>query len=122
MFLLGYATGQRFSDYGDITPDDVKEHKGRIILDRRQKKTRSKVVIEVEDPVAIDILKKYGNNFPKIEHTKFNSTIKKLFSRLRFVVPSLGEMVTTTISGKEKTSEEYFASKRLHEGVLHRPN
>lgn len=109
LFLFGYATGQRFSDYGDITPDDVREYKGRIILDRRQKKTRSKVIIEVEDPRAIEILKKYEKRLPNLEHTKFNRIMKRLFSRLRFVIPSLGEMVTTTISGREKTSEEYFA-------------
>lgn len=109
LFLFGYATGQRFSDYGDITPDDVKEHKGRIILDRRQKKTRSKVIIEVEDPRAIEILNKYENRLPNMEHTKFNRIMKSLFSRLRFILPSLGEMVTTTISGREKTSEEYFS-------------
>lgn len=109
LFLFGYATGQRFSDYGDITPDDVVEYKGRILLDRRQKKTRSKVIVEVEDPRAIEILKRYGNNLPRIEHTKFSRTIKNLFSRLRFAVTSLGEMVATTMSGREKTSEAYFA-------------
>ena len=109
LFLFGYATGQRFSDYGDITPDDVVEYKGRILLDRRQKKTRSKVIVEVEDPRAVEILKRYGNNLPKMEHTRFNRTIKNLFSRLRCAVPSLGEMVATTMSGREKNSEEYFA-------------
>ena len=89
LFLFGYATGQRFSDYGDITPEDVIEYKGRIILDRRQKKTRSKVIVEVEDPRAIDILNRYGNNLPNMEHTRFNRTIKNLFSRLRFAVTSL---------------------------------
>lgn len=109
LFLFGYATGQRFSDYGDITPDDVDNYKGRVILNRRQKKTRSKVIIEVEDPRAIDILNKYDNRLPNMEHTRFNRIMKRLFSRLRFIVPSLGEMVTTRISGREQTSEEYFS-------------
>ena len=109
LFIFGYALGQRFSDYSDITPDDIAEFDGEIILDRTQKKTRSNVTVMVSDSRAIAILKKYDNTLPTMEHTKFNRIIKSLFSRLRFIVPSLSEMVTTTISGREKTSEEYFS-------------
>lgn len=109
LFLFGYAVGQRFSDYGDISAEDINEFEGHIILDRRQRKTRSKVVVEIEDRRAIDIIKKYEKNLPRMEHTKFNKIIKSLFARLRFIVPTLGQMITTTISGKEKTSEEYFS-------------
>ena len=109
LFLFGYSVGQRFSDYGDISPEDIQEFEGHIILDRRQRKTRSKVVVEIEDRRAIDIINKYEKNLPRMEHTRFNRIMKRLFERLRFVVPTLGQMITTTISGKEKTSEEYFA-------------
>lgn len=109
LFLFGYSVGQRFSDYGDISPEDITEFEGHIILDRRQRKTRSKVVVEIEDKRAIDIINKYEKNLPRMEHTRFNRIMKRLFERLRFVVPTLGQMITTTISGKEKTSEEYFA-------------
>ena len=109
LFLFGYAVGQRFSDYGDISKEDIIEFEGHIILDRRQRKTRSKVVVEIEDKRALEIIRKYNKELPRIEHTKFNRTIKNLFARLRFIVPSLGDMVTTTLSGKEKTSEEYFS-------------
>lgn len=109
LFLFGYAVGQRFSDYGDISAEDINEFEGHVILDRRQRKTRSKVVVEIEDKRAIDIINKYGKNLPRMEHTRFNRIMKRLFERLRFIVPTLGQMITTTISGKEKTSEEYFA-------------
>ena len=109
LFLFGYAVGQRYSDYGDISKEDIIEFEGHIILDRRQRKTRSKVVVEIEDKRALEIIRKYNKELPRIEHTKFNRTIKNLFARLRFIVPSLGDMVTTTLSGKEKTSEEYFS-------------
>lgn len=65
--------------------------------------------MEIEDKRALEIIRKYNKELPRIEHTKFNRTIKNLFARLRFIVPSLGDMVTTTLSGKEKTSEEYFS-------------
>lgn len=109
LFLFGYSVGQRFSDYGDISAEDINEFEGHIILDRRQRKTRSKVVVEIEDRRAIDIINKYEKNLPRMEHTRFNRIIKRLFERLRFIVPTLGQMITTTISGKEKTSEAYFA-------------
>lgn len=109
LFLFGYSVGQRFSDYGDISPEDIQEFEGHIILDRRQRKTRSKVVVEIEDRRAIDIINKYDRNLPRMEHTRFNRIMKRLFERLRFIVPTLGQLITTTISGKEKTSEEYFA-------------
>ena len=73
VFLLGCWTGQRFSDYSTITPQNIDESTNTIKL--RQKKTDTDVTI----PILKDYIKEIIENKPKtIVEQVFNRQIKEI--------------------------------------------
>ena len=78
IFLVGYFTAQRFSDYSRISKDNIRPlNSGGKVIDLIQQKTGERVVIPVR-PELDKILKKYDYNLPKSFEQKVNENIKKI--------------------------------------------
>ena len=90
--LLGCLLGQRVSDLLSITESNIKEYKGRKIIELKQQKTGKLVAIPIL-PKAMEIIE---SGIPhKISDTKFNEYIKVVCEKAE-----INEIVT----GREKTS------------------
>jgi integrase len=77
VFLIGCYTAQRYSDYGKIRYEDIKENRGVKVIELVQKKTGEKVVIPCR-PELLAILEKYKDNPPKTWEQKVNTYIKEM--------------------------------------------
>lgn len=96
LFLIGCYTGLRFSDFTQLSPENILEgNKIRI----RTAKTSEVVVIPLHRVVK-EILKKYNNEIPKaISNQKMNEYLKdigekaKLTERVETTVTKAGELV-----------------------------
>lgn len=72
LFLIGAFTGLRFSDFTNITADNIKE--GNLHIE--QQKTGKTVSIPLH-PIVLEIWTKYGGELPKvISNQKFNEYLK----------------------------------------------
>lgn len=77
LFLIGVMSGQRFSDYSTIQPDQVRG--GRVHF--LQKKTKIKTAIPLEMWAGLvhetmgEILARYGNRSPEVRATKPDSLL-----------------------------------------------
>jgi len=107
LFLIGFFTGQRFSDYSGIKPNQIKG--GAVFF--RQKKTGAMVQIDLDMFSGIvpqtlgDLLAKYGNQSPTLTSGAngsviFNRSIKFLCRRAE--ITSKVEWITTN-GGQVKT-------------------
>lgn len=95
LFMIGCCTGLRFSDFTNISPDDIKAN----TLTIEQKKTGGRVVIPM-NVIVKEILSKYGNSLPKLSNAKLNEYIKDVCE-----LAEINEPIKTRITkgGKRKT-------------------
>jgi len=78
VFLVGYFTAQRFSDYSRICSDNIRTlDSGRKVIDLIQQKTGERVIIPIR-PELDKILKRYHYTLPKTFEQKVNENIKKI--------------------------------------------
>ena len=76
VFLIGYYTVQRFSEFSIIREENIRFVNGEPrIIELFQKKTNEKVIIPIKSNLAI-LLNKYDFNIPKVYDSKLNSQIK----------------------------------------------
>ncbi|MRT92384.1 tyrosine-type recombinase/integrase [Ancylomarina sp. 16SWW S1-10-2] len=81
VFLIGYYTAQRFSDYSQIRKENIHQlDNGKKTIVLTQIKTGTRVVIPIK-PDLMTILKKYNYKLPKIYESKFNDRIKKVVEK-----------------------------------------
>ena len=107
IFLVGCYTCQRVSDYNDIDKDCfTTTAKGTPVIRLVQKKTRNEVKIPIMNPNLRAICEKYAYNLPSVVDVILNRYIKDILKRLSETVPSLGNMVTTKLTMKQKKLEE----------------
>lgn len=107
IFLVGCYTCQRVSDYNDIDKDCfTTTAKGTPVIRLVQKKTRNEVKIPIMNPNLRAICEKYAYNLPSVVDVILNRYIKDILKRLSDTVPSLGKMVTTKLTMKQKKLEE----------------
>ena len=71
LFLIGYYTGARFSDYSRISDENIKDGKVEFV----QQKTNDKVIIPAS-PRLIKILERNGGVAPNVNQVVFNRYIK----------------------------------------------
>lgn len=71
LFLVGYYTAMRFSDYSRLTLADIVDGKLKVFT----QKTGEQVVIPA-NPKLVAILERYGGCAPKMQPSEFNATIK----------------------------------------------
>ena len=82
IFLIGCYTGQRFSDYRQLSLTDV------VIFDfdgeacyafrKKQKKTGAEVYIPIIKPEVLRILERWGGSLPTLSNSLLNREIKTL--------------------------------------------
>ena len=107
IFLVGCYTCQRVSDYNDIDKDCfTTTAKGTPVIRLVQKTTRNEVKIPIMNPNLRAICEKYAYNRPPVVDVILNRHIKDILKRLSETVPSLGKMVTTKLTMKQKKLEE----------------
>lgn len=73
LFLIGYYTGARFSDYSRLTKDNINNG----MVEFYQQKTDDKVVIPAS-PRLIQLLDRNGGIAPQVVHVVFNRNIKNV--------------------------------------------
>lgn len=76
-WIIGFATGQRYSDFKDINSDKIRESQGRKYLEVIQQKTGKVVNVPLYDDVQI-IFEKYNGKPPVFSDQKFNNYIKEV--------------------------------------------
>jgi len=77
MFMVGYHTAQRISDWYKINDQNIKTTvNGVPVIKIRQQKTGTQVSIPFIDPRLIALLENYNYQLPKISKDKVNRYIK----------------------------------------------
>jgi len=78
VFLVGYFTAQRFSDYSRIRKENIRTlDSGGKVIDLIQQKTGERVIIPIR-PELEKILKKYDYNIPRLFEQKVNKNMKTI--------------------------------------------
>lgn len=107
IFLVGCYICQRVSDYNDIDKDCfTTTAKGTPVIRLVQKKTRNEVKIPIMKPNLRVICEKYAYNLPSVFDVILDRYIKDILKKLSESVPTLGKMVTTKFTMKQKKLEE----------------
>lgn len=107
IFLIGYYTVQRFSDYSRINPDMIRTmNNGIKVLELIQEKTGEQVIIPIH-PELDRLLKKYNYSLPKAYEQKVNKRIKEVAALADITEPvqieqSKGGMIKKTTITKDK--------------------
>lgn len=104
--LISCYSGQRISDFKNFKADNIKNLRGVEVIEIKQKKTKTPVIIPVH-PELKEILKKRNGEFPlKMKDAYYNKLIKK--------VCELAE-INELLSGKKKITLN--GSQRSVQGV-----
>lgn len=123
LWVLGFFSGQRVSDYGHFTRDNFKVTKSGVpVIVLQQVKTGNDVVVPILDERVKELCAKYDYDFPNIAPRQMNLYIKTILRELSETVPSLAEWVRTPLSVRELRKEQhYYALRESVEGgkVLH---
>lgn len=107
IFIIGYYTGQRVSDYNGLTKENVKNFDGKDVFEIFQKKTKKTVYIPIHHRIKEIMDLRYNGNLPKkLPDQKINKYIKKVGRKA-----GIKDGVTTkrTIGGavKEKNTPKH---------------
>lgn len=107
LFLIGTWLGQRISDYSSLTRENfIINEAGEITFHRKQQKTGKEVDFPVLNRELIDLLEEYNYKVPNICGQLVNRYIKQICKELSKTVPSLGVLVPTYLTQKERLAEE----------------
>jgi integrase len=83
LFLIGYYTGQRYSDFITLNKERLVIDRGKEYLQVVQQKTNKKVLIPFTSKLK-SIFEKYDGYPPKITSQKFNKALQELGEHLGF--------------------------------------
>jgi integrase len=101
IFLIGYYTGQRVSDYNGIKPEQIKTFNGQEVFEFKQQKTGKRLYVPVHHRVRTIMNKRYKGNPPrKLNDPDVNEFIKEAGRKAKILEPIT---VTKTLSGKKET-------------------
>jgi integrase len=90
IFIMGCYTGQRHSDWHQITKENIIKENGINILRIKQQKGKKTVHLPVH-PVVKAVLEKYGDAQPKvITNQKFNQALKIIGEKAKLGTISVG--------------------------------
>lgn len=76
-FIIGLSTGQRYSDFGNLSKDNIIEKDGKKYFNIIQKKTKQEVLLPISAKV-LSILEKYSGYPPTYSSQRFNLYIKEI--------------------------------------------
>ncbi|WP_418510970.1 tyrosine-type recombinase/integrase [Corallibacter sp.] len=100
IFLIGYYTGQRVSDYNGITLEQIKTFNGREVFEFVQQKTNKKLYVPIHHRVRTIMNKRYYGNPPrKLNASDINEYIKEAGRKAKIIEPIT---ITKTISGNKE--------------------
>ena len=113
VFCMGCFLGQRFSDYGAITPDMFTTLPNGIRAIRiKQKKTGKVVNLPFTlSPHIEELAGKYSCSMPAVADQVLNRYIKDLCKQLADSVPTLATTVPTTLISRDKKAEAEKGAK-----------
>lgn len=119
VWMLGYLSAQRVSDYAHFTKDNFKvTPNGVNVIVLQQTKTGNDVVVPILDERVMELCEKYNYDFPKVEARTINRYIKEVLQMLSVNVHSLGELVRTQLSMAERQKETTYLDmlRRIEKG------
>ncbi|MEH6538260.1 MAG: site-specific integrase [Psychroserpens sp.] len=101
IFLIGYYTGQRVSDYNGITKEQIKTFDGRQVFEFKQKKTKKIIYVPIHPRVRAIMKERYDGNLPR----KFNDPYINVYIKEAGRVAKINEQITVqrTVGGKKIT-------------------
>ncbi len=109
VWMLGYLSAQRVSDYAHFTKENFKvTPNGVNVIVLQQTKTGNDVVVPILDERVMALCKKYNYDFPRVEARTINRYIKEVLKMLSVNVHSLGELVRTQLSMAERQKETTY--------------
>mgnify|MGYP002626245884 FL=1 len=109
VWMLGYLSAQRVSDYAHFTRDNFKvTPNGLKVIVLQQTKTGNDVVVPILDERVMQICHKYNYLFPQVEARTINRYIKEVLRELSVSVPSLRELNRTQLSMAERQKENTY--------------
>jgi integrase len=78
IFLIGYYTGQRISDYNGIKKEQIKNFEGKEVFEFNQQKTSKRIYVPIHSRVK-EIMNERYNGFPppKLNSPDINEFIKE---------------------------------------------
>jgi integrase len=102
IFLIGYYTGQRVSDYNGLTNNNIKKFEGQEVFEIKQKKTSKTVYIPIHPKLQAMFKKRYkGKLPPKMPEPLINKHIKDVAQSVKINE----EIVTIKTKGGEKETK-----------------
>lgn len=107
VFVVGYLTGQRFSDYSRVCRDMCTEIAGIRYVRLVQRKTNTEVYVPLDDEVD-KILIRYGGRLPQMSLTEFNLRLKEVAKEMGW--SGLGKLTS-------HTARRSFATNAYADGV-----
>ena len=112
LFLIGYFTGLRFSDFIRIEPENITEGGGAEYLEMLTQKISQRVVIPLK-PIVTDILSKYGGRIPKpLTNQKMNVYLK-VIGKMAGIVNKM-EIIRTKAGKRTRKLIPKYALIRTH--------
>ncbi|MCF7561613.1 site-specific integrase [Sabulilitoribacter multivorans] len=104
IFLIGYYTGQRVSDYNGIKMEQIKSFNGRGVIEFKQQKTNKLIYVPLHSRIK-EIMNKRYNGFPppKLNAPDINEFIKEAGRKAEIEEPIIikkkvkGEIITETV-------------------------
>lgn len=81
IFIAGYLTGQRFSDYSRLSTDMYEVFDGRKFIRIIQQKTGSEVYIPLDKRVDL-ILRRYCGRLPEMNLSEFNLRLREIGEKM----------------------------------------
>ncbi len=109
IFLLGYFSCQRYSDYSKLQEENFMTYdKGLGLIILTQKKTGKTVNIPICDDRVYELCEKYHYVFPEITEQQMNIKIKAVAYELAKIQPSFQEKYVTVLTAVERRSEQTY--------------
>lgn len=110
LFLMGYLSCQRMSDFCNFTRDNFKTlTDGTDVICLVQQKTGTYIEVPVLDKRVGELCRKYDYRFPKYQAACMNRVIKNIGERLSRTIPSLAEKQIAVLGALDTKREKTFA-------------
>lgn len=107
IFMIGYYTGQRVSDYNGLTKENIKVFDGREVFEIYQKKTKKTVYIPVHNKIKEIMSLRYDGALPnKLSDQQINEYIKPI-GRKAGITEEVGTQITVGGKIKRKKVPKY---------------
>ncbi len=119
VFMLGFFSAQRVSDYSHFKRENFKvTPNGTPVIVFRQVKTGQDVIVPILDERVFELCAKYEYDFPTLDRRTINRYIKEIARSLSESVPSLREQYFTQLTMIERRKETLYLewSKKLSKG------